>query len=157
MKDNAHLKLRTSLFPCLFLGLLIGFVWLLVLGASLVPMSFSAPSAHASPMEIRHSVGAGEDLHLLAAYYYGDARQWKRIYQANRKQIKNPNYITPKQVLRIEVADDWRPLMSFPAWMQRVTGTPSLRESPPAKETPSPAMEKSPEEKPESEEAPGEK
>jgi len=155
MKENAQFQLRISLPFCFFLGLLIGLVRLLVLEPSPLAIPFSCSLAHASPMEIRHSVGAGEDLHLLAAYYYRDARQWKRIYQANRDQIKNPNRITPKQVLRIEVADDWKPLMPFPAWMEKVTGVPSLQEASPPQET-LPATETSPEEKPEKEESPGE-
>lgn len=38
-----------------------------------------------------HTVKPGEDLHWLAAIYYGDARLWYKIYDANKSVIKNPN------------------------------------------------------------------
>ena len=40
-----------------------------------------------------HVVRAGEDLHWLAAVYYGDARLWNKIYEANKKVIKDPNHL----------------------------------------------------------------
>ncbi|MGB9735037.1 MAG: hypothetical protein ACP5T7_01430 [bacterium] len=43
--------------------------------------------------ETTHIVKPGEDLHWLAAIYYGDARLWYKIYDANKKVIKNPNYL----------------------------------------------------------------
>lgn len=58
---------------------------------------------------ILHQVGPGENLHILAAYYYGDARAWQRIYNFNRKTIRNPNNIKAGQVLRIEVPPCWTP------------------------------------------------
>jgi hypothetical protein len=56
-----------------------------------------------------HRVGPGENLHILAAYYYGDARAWQRIYNLNRKSIANPNKIKVDQILRIEVPPCWTP------------------------------------------------
>jgi hypothetical protein len=79
--------------------------------------------AAASPLQIGHLVGPGEDLHLLAAYYYGDARQWKKIYRLNRFQIRNPNRIRPQQVLRIDLPDGWKPALPFSAWMKMVKGS----------------------------------
>jgi nucleoid-associated protein YgaU len=38
-----------------------------------------------------HIVKPGEDLHWLAALYYGNARLWTKIYEANKRVIKNPN------------------------------------------------------------------
>ncbi len=40
-----------------------------------------------------HVVRPGEDLHWLAAVYYGDARLWDKIYEANKKVIKDPNHL----------------------------------------------------------------
>ncbi len=40
-----------------------------------------------------HVVKKGETLFGLARKYYGDQRQWRRIYQANRKQIRDPQRI----------------------------------------------------------------
>ena len=56
-----------------------------------------------------HQVGPGENLHVLAAYYYGDARAWRRIYKLNKKHIRNPNKIFSGQILKIEVAANWTP------------------------------------------------
>jgi len=56
-----------------------------------------------------HKVGPGENLHILSAYYYGDARAWGRIYNLNRRNIRNPNKIVVGQVLRIEVPPCWTP------------------------------------------------
>jgi nucleoid-associated protein YgaU len=40
-----------------------------------------------------HIVKPGEDLHWLAAVYYGDARFWDKIYKANKNVIKDPNHL----------------------------------------------------------------
>jgi nucleoid-associated protein YgaU len=41
--------------------------------------------------ETTHVVKPGDDLHWLAAIYYGDARLWYKIYDANKNVIKDPN------------------------------------------------------------------
>jgi hypothetical protein len=61
------------------------------------------------PCILLHRVGPGENLHILAAYYYGDARAWQRIYALNKKTIGNPNRIRAGQILRIEVPPCWTP------------------------------------------------
>ena len=61
------------------------------------------------PCVLLHKVGPGENLHILAAYYYGDARAWQRIYAFNKKTIGNPNRIRAGQILRIEVPPCWTP------------------------------------------------
>lgn len=84
-----------------------------------------------------HQVKAGENLHLLSAYYYGDARQWKRIWELNRKEIKNPNRINVGQMLKIEVEPGWTPKFDLekfiaqnagkmPATKKVVTKTPTV-------------------------------
>jgi nucleoid-associated protein YgaU len=50
------------------------------------------PVTHATPAQ--HIIVEGDDLHLLAAYYYGNARLWRLIYEANRNVIPNPNKLT---------------------------------------------------------------
>lgn len=114
----------------LFLGLLFSLcLGFLLLGSDAMGRPTDAVGAPSPSMEeIRHPVGAGEDLHLLAAYYYGDARQWKRIYQTNRGQIKNPSRIYPTQILCIEVPIGWKPPMPFSAWMDQVRGTAPPKE-----------------------------
>ncbi|NOT33868.1 MAG: LysM peptidoglycan-binding domain-containing protein [Candidatus Eisenbacteria bacterium] len=51
-----------------------------------------------------HVVEAGESLSKIAKHYYQDANQWKKIYEANRDVIKNPDLIHPGQKLKIPAA-----------------------------------------------------
>ena len=44
---------------------------------------------------------AGDNLSKIAKHFYGDANKWKRIFEANRDTIKNPDVIHPGQVLKI--------------------------------------------------------
>ena len=44
---------------------------------------------------------AGDTLSRLARLYYRDAGAWRRIFEANRDRIKNPDLIYPGQVLTI--------------------------------------------------------
>ena len=127
---NTH---EIRLKPVLLLGLSFGLSLIFLLfGSDAMGRPAAGTDAPSSMMEVRHLVGPGEDLHLLAAYYYGDARQWKKIYQANRSQIKNANRIHVKQVLRIEVPVDWKSPMPFSAWMEKVEGTVPLKEPSPS-------------------------
>jgi len=58
-----------------------------------------APPAAAK--EQSYTVAKGDSLSKIAKKVYGDANQWKRIFEANRDQIENPDLIHPGQVLRI--------------------------------------------------------
>lgn len=46
-------------------------------------------------------VVSGDSLSKIAKRHYGDMNQWRRIYDANRDQIKDPDLIHPGQKLRI--------------------------------------------------------
>ena len=48
-----------------------------------------------------HEVKAGENLHWIAATYYGNPRLWKKIFEANRDKLSNPNQIEIGQKLLI--------------------------------------------------------
>lgn len=48
-----------------------------------------------------YTVVAGDSLSKIAKKQYGDANQWKKIFEANRDKIKNPDLIHPGQVLVI--------------------------------------------------------
>jgi hypothetical protein len=74
---------------------------LLGLGGGLLCPDISGAGEATSPRDAMHQVMPGDDLHLIAGYYYGDARQWERIWRANRDQIKNPNVIERGALLRI--------------------------------------------------------
>lgn len=43
----------------------------------------------------------GDSLSKIAQHFYGDAQSWKRIYEANRDLIRDPDLIHPGQELRI--------------------------------------------------------
>jgi murein DD-endopeptidase MepM/ murein hydrolase activator NlpD len=48
-----------------------------------------------------HRVGFGESLWKIAEKYYQDGAYWRKIYDANRDQIKDPGLIYPLQKLLI--------------------------------------------------------
>jgi len=48
-----------------------------------------------------YTVQKGDSLSKIAKREYGDAQQWRRIYEANRDTIKDPDLIYPGQVVRI--------------------------------------------------------
>lgn len=48
----------------------------------------NAPSADS------HVVQTGESLWLIAKKYYGDGSEWRRIYEANKNTISDPNKIS---------------------------------------------------------------
>ena len=43
----------------------------------------------------------GDTLSKIAKQFYGNAGQWKRIYEANKDPIKNPDLIYPGQTFKI--------------------------------------------------------
>ena len=43
----------------------------------------------------------GDSLSKIAKRFYGDAQQWRKIFEANKDQIKNPDLIHPGQTFRI--------------------------------------------------------
>jgi nucleoid-associated protein YgaU len=48
-----------------------------------------------------YTVRKGDSLSKIAKREYGDAQQWRRIFEANRDTIKDPDLIHPGQVVRI--------------------------------------------------------
>ena len=62
--------------------------------------SSTAP-APAAPAEKIYVVQKGDSLSKIAKGQYGDAAKWKKIFDANRDQIANPDLIHPGQKLRI--------------------------------------------------------
>jgi hypothetical protein len=72
-------------------------------GMGSAPQPALAASA-SEPSDILHEVRPGDDLRLIAGYYYGDTRQWPRIWQANRDQVSNPNRIARGSFLHVPTA-----------------------------------------------------
>jgi len=58
--------------------------------------SSTAPSAGRT-----YTVVKGDSLSKIAKHFYGSAGQWKRIYEANKDAIKNPDLIYPGQTFTI--------------------------------------------------------
>ena len=67
-------------------------------GASSTAPPPAAPKA-AEPRT--YTVAAGDNLSKIAKHFYGDANKWKKIFEANKDTIKNPDLIKIGQVLRI--------------------------------------------------------
>lgn len=65
--------------------------------------SSTAPTR--APGDRTHTVMSGDTLSRLARLYYQDAGAWRRIYEANRDRIRNPDLIYPGQVLIIPNGD----------------------------------------------------
>ena len=61
--------------------------------------SSTAPEAPAADQS--YTVVKGDSLSKIAKRFYGDAQQWRKIYEANQDQIKNPDLIHPGQTFRI--------------------------------------------------------
>jgi len=48
-----------------------------------------------------YTVVAGDNLSKIARHFYGSANAWKRIFDANRDQLSDPDRIRVGQVLKI--------------------------------------------------------
>ena len=110
--------LRASLVAVLFLA-----------GITLAlpgPGAFAADAG--GPEDALHQVRPGDELHLLAGYYYGDARQWERIWRANRDQVSNPNRIRRGDLLRIP--DATPPAESYADFFARTRRAEPIAASP---------------------------
>jgi nucleoid-associated protein YgaU len=54
-----------------------------------------------APAGRSYTVVKGDTLSKIAKRFYGNAGDWKRIYEANKDTIKNPDLIYPGQTFRI--------------------------------------------------------
>ncbi len=57
--------------------------------------STAASRADSEPTGRLYMVVKGDSLSKIAKRFYGDANAWKRIYDANRSRIDNPDLIQP--------------------------------------------------------------
>lgn len=51
-----------------------------------------------------YTVAKGDNLSKIAKKFYGNANQWRVIFDANTDQLDNPDLIKPGQVLKIPAA-----------------------------------------------------
>lgn len=68
-------------------------------GSTSAPTGASPPRATAQAET--HTVKKGDSLSKIAKQHYGDGKQWKAIFEANRDLITNPDLIYPGQVLKL--------------------------------------------------------
>jgi len=64
----------------------------------------SPPAAAAgsnASTERMYIVQSGDSLSKISKKFYGDANHWKRIFEANKDVVKNPDVIQPGWRLRI--------------------------------------------------------
>ena len=54
-----------------------------------------------APSGRSYTVVKGDSLSKIAKQFYGDAQKWRKIYEANRDEIKNPDLIYPGQTFTI--------------------------------------------------------
>jgi len=90
---------------------------ILTVGRVLVAAAFVAAAAGVASAgpdgtageTIEHEVVEGDNLHLIAGYYYKDPRQWKRVFDRNSSKLSDPGVILPGTVLSIkaEPANQW--------------------------------------------------
>ena len=125
-RSSGH-KARALLLPLLLLGAGVAAAQETATGQP-EPGSFEQTLADL-PVEALHQVGREDNLHLIAAYYYGDARQWHKVYAANRPLIgRNPSVIHKGQILTVHLPAGWAPLEPYGHFLARVraAGLPGL-------------------------------
>ena len=68
--------------------------------------STTAPSPGASGATTAQTyvVKKGDSLSKIAQHHYGNASEWRKIFEANRDQIEDPDLIQPGQMLKIPAA-----------------------------------------------------
>jgi nucleoid-associated protein YgaU len=65
----------------------------------------SARSTEEAVGDTEYTVQKGDTLSHIAQAHYGRASQWRRIFDANRGLLDDPDRIQPGQVLRIPPAE----------------------------------------------------
>jgi len=63
--------------------------------------SGSSSTAPGAQRDRTYTVVKGDSLSKIAKRVYGKASLWRKIYEANRDHIKDPDMIFPGQLLRI--------------------------------------------------------
>jgi nucleoid-associated protein YgaU len=72
--------------------------------SSTAPSPVTTEPLAASGVGTTYTVVPGDSLSKIAKHRYGDANKWRKIYEANRDLIKDPDLIYPGQSFRIPEA-----------------------------------------------------
>jgi nucleoid-associated protein YgaU len=70
-------------------------------GASSTAPPPAKPAPAAPPQIETYTVVAGDSLSKIAKRHYGNANDWKKIFEANRDILKDPDKIFPGQTLKL--------------------------------------------------------
>jgi nucleoid-associated protein YgaU len=63
--------------------------------------SSTAPAPASTATSRTYTVKKGDSLSKIAKQLYGDAGEWRKIFEANRDKIQDPDLIEPGQELTI--------------------------------------------------------
>jgi nucleoid-associated protein YgaU len=61
----------------------------------------SSTADQAAPTFKTYEIQSGDSLSKIAKREYGNANDWRRIFEANHDVIKNPDKIFPGQIIKI--------------------------------------------------------
>jgi nucleoid-associated protein YgaU len=67
--------------------------------------SGASSTAPATQMDEIYEVKSGDSLSKIAKRVYGNAKEWKKIFEANTDILKDPDKIYPGQKLKIPQKD----------------------------------------------------
>ena len=70
-------------------------------GKVVVPIVFGTALVNPYHGFAQYTVVSGDTLGTIAQQWYGNSSLWQKIFEANRNQINDPDWIFPGQVLRI--------------------------------------------------------
>jgi nucleoid-associated protein YgaU len=70
-------------------------------GGMLDPLKQNNPAQPVAAAQDTYTVKSGDSLSKIAKNFYGDAQEWRKIYDANKDQISNPDLIQPGWKLKI--------------------------------------------------------
>ena len=61
----------------------------------------ASPSASGPKEDVSYTVQKDDTLQKIAKKFYGTYSRWIKIYEANKDQLKNPNFVKPGTVITI--------------------------------------------------------
>lgn len=99
--------------------------WSVGIAAAALSAALLAPgpaAAGTAGETVGHAVRAGDNLHLIAGYYYRDPRQWKKVWKLNQKSVRRPSLLVPGKVLQVEVVPGTTWEIAYEEFLARAAG-----------------------------------